>query len=1020
MASHIKLDALADISNVAVVINTKTGGLDPIQIEKSVTYPIETAIFGIKGLEDVRSISKYGLSQVTAIFNDQTNIYWARSQIAERLSSVKLSKNLQTELGPITTGLGELMMYRLKLKNKDLLTTQDLIYLRTVQDYIIAPRIKQIQGIAEVDSNGGFKKEIHLNINPKKLLENGLNIDSLVAKLNTIGEDYGGGYIQNNHQQMIIRTASNINDIEAMKNIVIKINPLGKKILLKDVANIEENYLPRIGAFTHNGSESVIGVVMMQIGENSRETLQKLDLELQKINLPQDIELEKIYAKDFLINSTIKTIAKNIFEGILLVILILFIILKNARASIIAAITIPVTALISAIFIKKFEISANLMSLGAVDFGLLVDASIVIIENSMKNLNNKQNYQQRVEAVISSVRQVIKPTIIGISIIIIVYLPILAFTGIEGKTFRPMALTVIIGLISSLLVAIILVPILILFFLKNSHHQATNGNDSGNIHNNNGFLEKIYHRTLAKSLAKPHIIIISALILILTSGFILAKMPSEFIPNLFEGDLTITTIKQNDLALDDSIASQKEIENIILKMPFVERVFSRIGSAESGLDPMGVNIGDSFVILKKDQLQDFKKNEEEWFRDLENKIKAKYDKFEIVKNQPVKMRFNEILEGSRADISFKIFGEDLEVLIEKNAKIKDLIATVKGVKSVEMSEISALNKSPVLEANILYDKLAFYNLPISAVNIGLESAMNGIKIGNFYNNWLTFPVIVHLGEDIRNNIDNIKKIPIALGQMGGSVAIENLVEFKKIDKVTTIARNFAKRYAGLSLTLENNADINYVIKEASLKINNNIKLPQGYHFEWAGKFKNIKKAKDSLKIILPIILALIFVILVKTFNNLKSALIIYLAIPTSLCGGVLALLFFNIPLSISAIIGFIALFGIAILNGVVLLNYINCDLKTVKEDGNLSRDQHYQYLKESLIAICRSRLRPIIATATVATFGFLPMVFNNGVGSEVQFPLAIVVIGGIFSSTILTLFLVPTLYFITSQLKKEN
>ena len=1010
-AVNIKIDAIPDITNTQVVINTKTGGLDPEQVERTVTYPIETAIFGIKGIKDVRSISKYGLSQVIVVFDDTTDLYWARAQVHEKLNSVQnLPSGLTPQLGPITTGLGEVLLYRVYFEENDKKhlnnTEEELIKLRSVQDYIIAPYLKKIHGIAEVDSNGGFKKEIHINIKPQDLIKHGLTIDILITKLKTIGQNYGGGYIQADDKQMIIRTSSNILSLQDLKNVIIKISPMGHIVRLGDIASVKQEFPQRIGAFLYGGDESVMGIAMMQFGANSKEALDGLKSAISSLKLQDGIKIEPIYTRQFLLDSTIKTVLKNVIEGIVLVIIILCLILRSVRASIIAALVIPITALITAIWMKYLKISANLMSLGAIDFGLLVDASIVIIENSYRQLNSQQSFKQRLEAVCSSLKEVAKPTIIGISIIILVYLPILAFDGAEGKTFKPMALTVIAALLTSLFVAMLLVPVLTALFVKDGHksHSAYPSHES--------FAQKHYKNLLFKCLNKPVLIIAPSAALLITCFILFLRLPSEFIPSLNEGDFTITAVKPFDISLDKSSGTQKQIEQTAKSFDGVEHVFSRIGSSESGLDPMGVNVADMYVITKKDKPHELKKSSEELALNITKKLQELYPEYQFAINQPVKMKFNEILEGSRADLNLKIFGTDLDTLELLTRQIQAIIMQTEGAISAEVPELTALTKNKILEANILYDKLALYDIPISDVNLNLQMAMSGIEVGGFYENQIQFPIIIHMGEDVKNDINYIKNIPVSL-ELGGSVPISSVVQFTQSNKVVTIARNFAVRYSGLSIALSSKTDTEAFVASVNAKIASQIKLPSGYSIEWGGRFKNTQRAKQKLMIFVPLLLVLIFFILYKTFNSFITASIVYLSIPLALCGGVLGLLIGGVPLSVSAMIGFIALFGIAVLNGIVLISYI------IQDAIATNAFAEHQKLKDCVLQTAVKRLKPIVATAAVAIFGFVPAVFNGGIGSEVQFPLAVVVIGGIVSSAILTLFLLPSLYCLSNCLSNN-
>ena len=978
---NLPIDAIPDITNAQVVISTKTKGLSPEQIERTITYKIETEIGGIPGVEEVRSISKYGLSQVVVVFSEKTNLYLAREQVNQKIQTVKdsLPTGVSPELGPVSTGLGEVLIYSLKLKdqfkNKFNNENDKLTYLKTIQDYTIRPQLKKLAGIADVDSIGGFKREIHINIDPEKLKKYGLTIENLTEKLNSVGENYGGGYIENNNKQIIVRTSGNIKNYNQIGLIPIKINFGGKNILLKDLAEVSSEHALRLGSGTLAGNEALIATVLMYIGSNGREVVNNTLKEIRNLHLPDDVEIEILYNRNFLINSTIKTVIKNLSEGILLVLAVIFLFLGNIRAGFAIAIAIPFSILILGSGMTFFGISANLMSLGALDFGLLVDASIVVIENCLRYFSQNP-HEKKSQIIIRAVKEIIKPVCLGILIIMSVYIPILYLEGAEGKTFKPMAITVLIGLFASLAIAFFIMPILALIFLKNPRddHKDTKFFI---------FIEKIYQKTLNYCLKNTRKVIIFSVTLSAISITLLFKINSEFMPILNEGDLVMEVIKNSEISLSESTRIQKEIEISLLKNPEITKVFSRTGSSDVGLDPAGFNVGDVFIILDKKKLDQKTKLIEK----IKQDIKKQFPDLEFSIIQPIQMRFNELLEGSRADVSLRLFGQDPSILINKSEEIEKIINQMPEVSEAGGDAITSLKKSTVLDINLNYEAINKYGINILAVNRNLEIAMSGLEVGSFYENDLKFPISMHLDESLRNDVKNIKNIPIGL-QSGSSIPLGYITEFSEEDQVTTISRRFGKRYSAISIFL-NDVDIEKFIKKLDQKIKNEIHLDDGYYIEYGGKFKQLQRAKIKLGIMIPIILIIIFLILFESFGRIWEALIIFSGIPFAISGGIFALYLTNISLSISAIIGFIALFGISILNNMVLVDFID--------------------KKPSIKEACLTRLKPVLMTALVAALGFVPMAINNTIGSEVQKPLAMVVIGGIITSTIMTLIVTPLL-----------
>lgn len=1001
--TQIPIDAVPDITNVQVSINTKTGALDPEKIESRVTRPVETEMGGIPHLEEIRSISKYGLSQVTLVFEDGTDIYWARQQVGERLNNIRkdLPQNTSSELAPITTGLGEVFMYSVeampdsplaKMEEKSRLTA-----LRVIQDYQIRPILKRIAGVAEVDSNGGYQKEIHINFFPDRLEKKGVTLDRLAQHLDTLGENFGGGYIQKNNEQVIVRTIPGFQKLEDLGLIPLGLDVSGHPILLKDVADVREEHSLRVGAATQNGKEIVLGTVLMQSGANSREVAIHSEETLAQLKLPEGIRAVPLYSRSFLVNSTLHTVIKNLAEGAALVVLVLFLLLGNLRAAVIVALAIPLSMIVVARGMLSFGVSASLMSLGAIDFGLLVDGSVVLIENILRKRDSYLSTtgmavtpEKRRQWILESSQEVIRPIIFGLFMIMLVYVPVLTLGGIEGKMFKPMALTVLMALGASLATAVFVMPVLADLFLPFDTRHATSSR----------FFEACkarYLKLLNYSFSHKNLFFGSALFLALIALILCTQIGTDFVPRLDEGDLVLTLSRNPRQSIDSSVQSQLEAENQIKSHPEVETVFSRLGTSESATDPMGVYLADTFVILKKDHSLWKAKDKGALAEQLTTELGKLNSDQDISYTQPIEMRFNEILEGSRADVTLRILGPDLNKLLESIGKAKGILESVPGIGSIEFDPLTALKQSPILDVKVNYEALARYGISLSDFNRTVELAMSGQTVGSFFQDALRFPIRLHLDESLRNHFEAIKRIPVSLRE-GGTLPLSDLAQLKTEDHVTTIARIWGERYAAISMNLKDR-DLASFIHEAQEKVSTQLKLSEGYQFYWGGQFKNLHHARAQLYLLIPLLLVAIFLILAKSFRSVKQALLVLSSIPFATLGGVIALYLRNIPLSVSAAIGFIALTGIALLNSIVLI--------TVFHQGEETRDQS---LQQTVIRGAVSRLRPVLMTAWVASLGFLPMALNQGIGSEVQRPLATVVIGGLVTSTALTLLLLPLLY----------
>lgn len=1003
--ARLPIDAVPDITNVSVMVNAVTGALAPEEIERSVTFPIESELAGLPAVEDIRSLSKYGLSQVIVVFSDRTDIYFARQLVLERLQAVKerLPQGISPELGPVSTGLGEVFMYTLLARDGSELAKKPekerLTYLRTVQDFIARPALKAVDGVAEVESNGGYKKEIHINIDPRRMDNNGLTCNELISGIESLGENYGGGYIQEKGEQIIVRTLGRITGLEQIRNVPVKLNVYGAPVRIRDVATVKEGHAQRLGAATYDGNEAVLGTVLMRIGANSRNVALDVEKAVERLPLPDDVELRTLYSRSFLVNATINTVTKNLMEGGILVVAVLFLILGNMRAAFLVALSIPVSMLFAFSGMLQLGVSASLMSLGAVDFGLIVDGSVVMVENIIRRMDEARSaggvkgIGERLDIARRAAAEVGRPVLYGVLIIMIVYIPILSLSGIEGKMFRPMAITVIFALAASLLIALFLMPVASVYAVKSS-----GGGSEGRLFHR---IEKLYRPVLEFSLDHRRTTILPTLAIALGSIMLFMLLGSDFIPKLNEGDMVIGLVRDTRTGIDTSVARQRESDRVIAGFTEVEHVFSRMGTPESATDPMGVNFADTFVILNKNwkewpEIDGRARTRDELFSDIAAAIDRAVPGQEISMTQPIEMRFNEILEGSRADITLRIFGQDLNVLYELVQRGQALMEGIRGAESVELDPLTALRKSPVLDVRLDYDRINRYGVSIRDVNHAFAIAMNGMEVGFLYQEDKRFPMMVRLGDEFRKNTSDIGRIPVTYPE-GGSIPLSAIGTLEQNDQVTTIARSRARRYAAISINLRDRDTVGFV-NEAREVVASKLNLPGGYAAEWGGQFKNLTSARRTLLIIIPIVLAAIFIILERIFKSIKQTLLVFNSIPFAITGGVFLLWLRDIPLSVSAGIGFIALTGIAILDGMVLVSFFN----QLRAEG-LS-------LREAVVKGSMTRLRPVIMTSLVAGLGFVPMAFNTGLGAEVQRPLATVVVGGVISSTILTLLLLPTLY----------
>lgn len=1009
----LPIDAVPDITNVQVQINTEAKGYSPLEVEQRITFPIETVLSGIPKMDHTRSLSRYGLSQITVIFEDGTDIYFARQLIAERLQQIKniLPQNIDPIMGPISTGLGEIYFYTVeadKKAKKEDGSSYDSMDLLTIQEWIIVPQLRNLKGVVEINTIGGYEKQFHVKPYPQKLLSYNITINDVIKALEANNNNIGAGYIEKNGEQYLIRVPGQVQDIDDIGHIIVS-----KKddltIRIRDIADVKLGSPLRSGAATKDGEETVLGTAMMLMGENSQEIAKKVATKLQEINktLPEGVIAKPVYDRTNLVNKAITTVEKNLLEGALLVIVILFVLLGNIRAALITAAVIPISMLMTITGMVKNNVSGNLMSLGALDFGLIVDGAVIIIENcirrfgiAQKELGRLLNKEERFKLASEATTEVIKPSIFGVIIITVVYLPIFSLTGVEGKMFHPMAFTVVFALTSALILSLTLVPASVALFLTGKVEEKENK-----------FLIKVrnwYEPILHYSIKRPKEIIIGSVTLVIISLFILSRLGSEFVPSLDEGDIAVQVLRAPGTSLTQSVDMQKDVENLLKGFAEVETVISRIGTAEVATDAMPPNIADTYILLKpKKDWPKPRKDKEELIEKMEIALeKLPGNNYEF--SQPIELRFNELISGVRSDLAVKIYGDDLQQLLKSANEISNVIQKIKGASDVKVEQISGL---PVLSIMPDREALDRFGLNISDVQEVIEVAMGGKEVGQLFKGDQRFDIVVRLPEDLRSDIKTLERLPIPLNtkKYPNYVPLREVANIKVIYGPNQVSRENAKRRIVVTSNVRNR-DLGSFVDEVQGELSEQVKLPTGYWLEFGGTFEQLISAKARLMIVVPVALLLIFSLLFIAFNSTKTALLIFTGVPLALTGGILSLAIRGIPFSISAGVGFIALSGVAVLNGMVMVSFIR----------NL-QDQGIK-LDEAIIKGALTRLRPILMTALVASLGFIPMALNTGTGAEVQRPLATVVIGGIISSTILTLVVLPTLYrfFHIKKFKKEH
>lgn len=1004
-AMRLPIDAVPDITNPQVQINTAVAALAPEEIEKLVTFPIESEMAGLPQMTELRSLSKFGLSQITMVFEDDVDLYRTRQLVTERLQAVldDLPAGLTPKLAPVATGLGEIFYYGLDYsddaKTKPATREAQLMELAQIQEYQVKPLLRGTPGVAEVNTSGGYHKQIVIQPDSARLATRGLSLDMLAESVEQNTRNAGGGYVEIGGEQLIIRAPSRVSNIEQILAIPLKFAGGVSPVLVSEVATVSIGSAFRTGASTDDGKESLVGATIMLAGENSRLVAKAVRARLAEIQpkLPHGVVIRPLYDRSNLVSRTIQTVEKNLAEGALLVVVVLFALLGNFRAAFIVALVIPFSMLIAMTGMVRYHISGNLMSLGAIDFGLIIDGAVVMVENIVRHLGERQHalgrnltVRERTEEVLKSAKEVANPMFFGVLIITVVYIPILALQGIEGKMFKPMALVVMLALGGSLVLAVSLMPVLCSYLL------------GGRIQEKDNWLvtltKRLYTPLLHFGLRFRALIVLPMLLLFGSSLWLFTRLGSEFIPQLDEGDFAFQLIRSSSAGLSSSLELQKQSEAVIRRdFAEVKEIFSRIGTAEIATDPMNPNISDTYLMLKP---------REEWRTEGGKPIskehlgemirKALLDQVpgqNILVTQPIQMRFNEIMAGARADLVCKVFGDSYDELERLAGEVRTVISAIRGGGETEFDSIG---KNPMIEIQPDREAMRKFNVHADELNRLIESALAGTEVGMFIEGNRRSPIVVRLAEDRRSDLEGMKRLALRTDD-GGMLALGQVAKIVLVPQPVQIAREDAQRRVSILINVRGR-DTQGFVEEATRLIREKVTFPDGYYFEFGGQFKNLQEAKARLMVVVPLALALIFVLIFLSFGSLRQAALIFMCVPLAVTGGVFALHLRSMPFTISAAVGFIALSGIAVLNGIMLISFIN----QLRSEG--------RELREAVVEGTLTRLRPKLMTAFVASLGFLPMAIATGAGAEVQRPIATVVIGGILTSTFLTLLVVPVLY----------
>jgi len=999
---RLPIDAVPDITNVQVQINSEAPGYSPLEAEQRITFPIETAMAGLPGLESTRSLSRYGLSQVTVIFEDGTDIYFARQLVNERLQEAKedLPRGIDSAMGPISTGLGEIFMWTVEAlpgarqPDGSPYTSTDL---RTVQDWVVRPQLRNLRGVTEINTIGGYLKQYHVAPDPAKLVAYGLGFRDVMEALARNNVNVGAGYIERSGEQYLIRAPGQVRSLEEIGDILIR-GEAGVPVRIRDVAEVLLGKELRTGAATENGEEVVLGTVFMLIGENSRTVSQRVAAKLVEVNrtLPEGVVAKTVYDRTTLVERTIRTVALNLSEGALLVVAVLLALLGNWRAALIAAAVIPLSMLLLITGMVQQRVSANLMSLGALDFGLIVDGAVIIVENCLRRLALEQHRLGRVlargerfAAVYEATREVFKPSLVSVLVVALVNIPIFTLTGVEGKMFHPMAFTVVVALLGALVLSVTFVPAAVALLVTGRVQEKENRAMR--------WATAAYRPALGAAMRNPAPVIAAAAMIVMLSAIGATRMGSEFVPSLDEGDIALHALRIPGTSLTQAVEMQSVLEKRLREFPEVERVFAKIGTAEIASDPMPPNVADNFVMLKpRSEWPDPRRSKTDLVAAMQKAVaQIPGNNYEFT--QPIQMRFNELISGVRSDVAVKVFGDDLDTLLEAGEAIAGIMQAVPGAADVKVEQVTGL---PVLTVKLDRARTARYGLSMSEAQEAVEIAVGGKAVGEIFEGDRRFELLVRLPERQRVDPEALRRLPIPLPGTEGRaryVALGEVATLAVAPGPNQVSRENGKRRVVVTANVRGR-DLGSFVAELRSRVSDEVKLPAGYWLGYGGTFEQLASAAQRLRVVVPVSLVLIFGLLFMTFGSVKDALLVFSGVPLALTGGVAALWLRDIPLSISAGVGFITLSGVAVLTGLVMVAAIR-DLRA-----------HGVALEDAIEQGALLRLRPVLMVALVASLGFLPMALNTGTGAEVQRPLATVVIGGIVSATVLTLLVLPVLY----------
>src|SRR6266545_3523622 len=1037
--TRLPIDAVPDVTNVQVQINAVAPALTPVEIEKQVTVALETVLAGTPGLESTRSFSRNGFAQITAVFTDRTNIYFARQQVSERINEAKanLPPGVEVKLGPISTGLGEIYWWAVEYaKPGELAPVRDgqpgwqsdgayltpegerltddfqrTVYLRTVQDWIVRPQMKTVPGVAGADAIGGFVKQFQVQPDPSRLISYGLSLNQLIAAIEANNVSRGANYIEQNGEGYVVRASGRVENSEDISQIVVATRA-GVPVRVQDVAEVTIGKELRTGSASVNGREVVLGTALMLIGGNSRTVAAAADAKIKEISrtLPPGVYAHTVLNRTQLVDATIETVATNLAEGALLVIVVLFVLLGNLRAALVTACVIPVTMLVTATGMLQGKISANLMSLGALDFGLIVDGAVIIAENSLRHLAERQHefgralsLDERLRTVTESASEMIRPTVYGQLIIILVYVPLLTFTGVEGKTFEPMALTVIIALVAAFVLSLTFVPATIAIAITKPVREQENAIIR--------YLKSAYAPLLARAAASPLPVIGIAMLLILGAAALFTRLGQEFTPTLDEKNIVMEIKRVPSTALSQAQAMQLLIERSVSKFPQVAFVFSRTGTPDLGADPMPPSSSDTYIIVKpQHEWPDPSMSKDDLIKEIEAEA-SKLPGNKLGFSQPIEMRFNELIAGVREDLAVKVFGEDFAEMQRTAEDIANVLRRVEGAQNVKVEETTGL---PFLEIRIDKAEIARRGLNLATIQDLIETAIGGRVAGLVFEGDRRFQIVVRLNDALRSDISTLENLPVPLPHANpnapaASIPLRSLASFELTEGANQISRENGKRRVVATAEVRGR-DIGSLVVEAQAKVDEQVKLAPGTYLTWGGQFENFSVARQRLLFVVPGCFVLIFLLLLGALGSARDALLVFSAVPLALTGGIVTLWLRGMPFSISAAVGFIALSGVAVLNGLVMLSQI----RKLIGDGMDTHDA----IREGAL----TRFRPVVMTALVASLGFVPMALATGTGAEVQRPLATVVIGGLLTATLLTLLVLPALYayFAPKSARRED